>query len=190
VHRTVSSLIEVNQDSGKVLRSLHLPSIHLQPLALDTATNRLFVNLADRNTIAVVDRNSFRILAQWPVGAAKRNSAIAFDSASHRLFVVGEPGAMVVMNSDTGKVTDTIAVPADADDLTFDEKSHRLYVPGGDGFLGVYDSSNPDRVREVARIATPKGARTGLLMPSARKYLLAASQTSRMSAAVLIFDIS
>ncbi len=184
-----STLIAVDPDTGAVLKSAALPSIHLQPLALDAATNRLFVNLADKNMVAVVDRDSFRLLAQWPTGAAKRNSAIALDSAKHRLFVVGEPGAMAVLNSDTGKITNTVSIPADADDLAFDQTRHRLYVPGGDGFVGVYDASDPDHIKEVARIVTPKEARTAMLIPEEHKYLLAASTVGSHLAAVLIFDV-
>jgi DNA-binding beta-propeller fold protein YncE len=184
-----STLIAVDPDTGDVLKSVALPSIHLQPLALDTAANRIFVNLADKDTVAVVDRDSFRLLDQWPTGAAKRNSAIAFDGVNHRLFVVGEPGAMAVLNSDTGKITNTVSIPADADDLAFDEVAHRLYIPGGDGFLGVYDTTDPEQVKEVARIATRKEARTGMLIPSEHKYLLAASEIDGNAAAVMMFDV-
>src|SRR5271168_2172698 len=52
-----------------------LPSMHLQPLALDAATSRLFVNLADKNMIAVVDSDSFPRARvpdswDWPVGVS------------------------------------------------------------------------------------------------------------------------
>jgi hypothetical protein len=184
-----STLIAVDPESGVVLKSAILPSVHLQPLALDAATNRLFVNLADKNIVAVVDRDNFRVLAQWPTGAAKRNSAIAFDSVRHRLFVVGEPGALTVLNSDTGSITDTVSIPADADDLALDQAQHRLYVPGGDGFIGIYDTSNPDHLKELARIATPKEARTAMLIPEEHKYLLAASAVGSEPAAVMIFDV-
>jgi DNA-binding beta-propeller fold protein YncE len=189
VKRQRSTLIAVDPDKGAVLKSVALPAIHLQPLALDAATNRIFVNLADKDMVAVVDRDSFRLLAQWPTGAAKRNSAIAFDGVKHRLFVVGEPGALAVLNSDTGEITNTVSIPADADDLAFDEVAHRLYIPGGDGFLGVYDATDPDHVKEVARIATRKVARTGMLIPSEHKYLLAASEIDGNAAAVMIFEV-
>jgi DNA-binding beta-propeller fold protein YncE len=189
VNSKVSTLIAVDPDTGAVLKSAVLPSIHLQPLAMDAATNRLYVNLADKNMVAVVDRDSFKLLAQWPTGAAKRNSATAFDNVKHRIYVMGKSGSLTVLNTDTGKITNTIPVPSDADDLAFDESAHRLYVPGGDGFLGVYDVTDPDRAKEVARIAARKNARTGLLLPSEHKYLLAASETDGKPAAVLIFDV-
>jgi len=187
VKLSTSTLIAVNADTGAVLKSTPMPSIHLQPLALDPSTGRLFVNLADKNIVAVVDRDSFKILAQWTTGAAKTNSAISFDAVHHRLFVVGEPGVMVVLNSDTGKITDTISVPASADDLAFDEIQHRLYVPGGDGYLGVYDSTDPDHVKEIARIATRKEARTAMLVPQEHKYILAAPAVDGKPAAVMIY---
>jgi DNA-binding beta-propeller fold protein YncE len=189
VKRQRSTLIAVDPDTGVVLKSVTLPGIHLQPLALDPATNRLFVNLADKGMVAVVDRDSFRLLAQWPTGAAKDNSAIAFDGAKHRLFVVGEPGALAVLNSDTGRITNTVSIPSDADDLAFDKTTHRLYVPGGDGFLGIYDATDPDHVKEVARTATRRDARTGMLIPSEHKYLLAASAVDGKAAAVMVFDV-
>lgn len=189
VNSKVSTLIAVDPDTGQVVKSVALPSIHLQPLTMDATTNRLFVNLADKNAVAVIDRGNFRLLAQWPTGAATRNSAIAFDDDKHRIYIMGRRGALIVMNSDTGKITDTISVPADADDLAFDESVHRLYVPGGDGFLGVYDVLDPDHAREIARIITRKDARTGLLLSREHKYLLAASETGEKPAAVLIYDV-
>ena len=189
VQSKVSTLISVDPDTGDVLKSAPLPSIHLQPLAMDAATNRLFVNLADKGTLAVLDRDSFKLLALWPVGAAKRNSAIIFDAAMHRLYVMGKVGFMTTLNSDTGEITDTISVPQGGDDLAFDNAAHRLYMPGGSGFIGVYDVTEPDRIKEASRVTTRMGASTGLLIPSEHKYLLAAPATKETSAAVLIFDV-
>jgi WD40 repeat protein len=189
VNLPASTLVAIDPDTGTVEKSVTLPSIHLQPLALDAATNRLFVNAADKNMVDVVDRDSLLLLAQWPTGPAKQNSAVAFDGSHHRLFVVGEPGWLAVLNSDTGVITDTISIPARADDLAFDEARHRLYIPGGDGFIGIYDATDPDHVKEVARIATPKEARTAMLLPEERKYFLAASAVGAHPAAVLIFDV-
>jgi hypothetical protein len=44
-------------------------------------------------------------------------------------------------------------------------------------------------VKEVARIVTRKEARTGMLIPSEHKYLLAASEVDGKPAAVMIFDV-
>jgi hypothetical protein len=67
--------------------------------------------MPDVNDDIGVDRYSFRLLAHWPIGAAKENSATAFDGVKHRLFVVGAPGALAVLNSDTEKITNTSIHP-------------------------------------------------------------------------------
>lgn len=190
VHLPGSKLLEVNPDTGAVLRSVSLPSVHLQPMALDPVTNRLFVNMADKNTVAVVDGDSLRIVAEWKIDVARDNSPIAFDGFHHRLFVVcGDPGVLVVLDSDTGKITRSISVPADADDMDFDSSTHRLLIPGGDGFLGVYDVSDPDRVKQVGRIATRKGARTGMLIAGEHRYILAEPAVGENAAQVILFEV-
>jgi DNA-binding beta-propeller fold protein YncE len=189
VHLPSSTLLAVNPDTGAVLRSVSLSSIHLQPMALDPATNRLFVNMADKDSIAVIDSDSLRMVAEWKIDVAKDNSPIAFDSAHHRLFVVcGDPGTLAVLDSDTGRITNTISVPADADDMDFDKSNHRLFIPGGDGFLGVYDVSDPDQVKQVGRVATRKGARTGMLVPREHRYVLAAPAVADDTAQIMVFD--
>ncbi len=189
VHLPGSKLLAVNPDTGAVLRSVSPPSVHLQPMALDPVTNRLFVNMADKNTVAVVDGDSLRTVAEWKIDVAKDNSPIAFDGSHHRLFVVcGDPGVLAVLDSDSGKITNTIPVPADADDMDFDVRNHRLFIPGADGFLGVYDVSDPDRVKQVGRIATRKGARTGMLIPGEHRYILAEPAVGEDVAQIVVFD--
>ncbi len=190
VHLSDSSLLAVNPDTGIVLKLVFIPSIHLQPMAFDPVTNRLFPNMADKDTIAVLDGDSLRMIAEWKINVAKGNSPIAFDSAHHRIFVVcDDPGVLVVLNSETGRITNAISVPADADDMDFDASSHRLYIPGGDGFLGVYDTRDADRVTQIARIVTHKGAKTGLLIPSEHKYIVAAPASGKNAAEVMVFNI-
>lgn len=131
------------------------------------------------------------ILAIWPVPPAKQNAMIAFDEPSHRLYVVcRDPGMVVVMNSDTGQVTNTQPAPLRADDLMFDRASHRLYVPGGEGYVGIYDTSDPDHLKKIARVKTAPGAKTGLLLPNRGELILAASPgDTKNVAAVLTFSI-
>ncbi|WP_162854507.1 YncE family protein [Sphingobium estronivorans] len=183
-----STIIAIDPDTGKVLQSAELPSIHLQPIALDPANNRLFVDMADTNMVAVVDAKTLRLRAQWPVGKAERNSAIAFDALHHRLFVIGRRGFMTVLNADTGAITQTVDVPTDSDDIAFDAARHRVYVPGGDGLLGVYDVSRPDQTVEIKRLVTPKGARTGLLISSRRQYIVAAPTDGSNGASLVVFN--
>jgi hypothetical protein len=79
------------------------------------------------------------------------------------------------MDSDTGAVVSTASAPLRADDVMMDIATHRLYVPGGEGYIGVYDTSHPDQIQQIAKVTTAPGAKTGLLLPDLKKMLLAAS---------------
>jgi hypothetical protein len=181
----------INPDTGEKLGKVEFSDNHVEALALEKEGNRLFINLAQTNKIAVVDRKKMAILATWPVPPAKVNAMVAFDEPHHRLYVVcRDPGMVVVMNSDTGEVTNTLSAPLRADDVMFDRESHRLYVPGGEGFVGIYDTSDPDHLKQVARVKTAPGAKTGLLLPNDGELILAASPGDTKSvAAVLTFSI-
>lgn len=188
VRLQTSTLLAIDPDTGAVLKSVELPSLHLQPMALDPGSHRLFVNMPDKSTVAVLDTNSLHTIAEWKIVGAKGNSPIAFDRQHHRLFIVcSDSGVMVVLNSDTGVETYRIAVPTDADDMDFDSSAHRLYIPGGDGYLGIYDASVPDHIRQIMRIATRRGARTGLFIPKKHRYVLAAPANDGRAAQVMIY---
>jgi hypothetical protein len=58
VGETRSTLQAVNPDTGDVLKSVTVDAMHLQPMALDLRTGRLFVNLADQNAIGIYDRDT------------------------------------------------------------------------------------------------------------------------------------
>lgn len=181
----------VNPDTGAKLGKVEFADNHVEAMALDPTSRRLFINLAQTNKIAVVNRKTMKILATWPVLPAKQNAMVAFDAPNHRLYVVcRDPGMVVVMNSDTGEVTNTLPAPLRADDVMFDRESHCLYVPGGEGYTNVYNTSNPDHLKLMARVKTAPGAKTGILLPKRGKLILAASPgDTKNMASVMTFAI-
>jgi DNA-binding beta-propeller fold protein YncE len=166
----------INPDTGKKLGQIVFNDNHVEAMALEKNGDRLFINLAQTNKLAVVNRKTLTEIAEWPVPPAKANAMVAFDEAAHRLYVVcRDPGMVVVMNSDTGAVVSTAPAPLRADDVMMDLATHRLYVPGGEGYLGIYDISDPDHVKQVGKVTTAPGAKTGILLPDAKILMLAAS---------------
>jgi len=134
------------------------------------------VNLAQTNKLAVVDRKTMKEIAEWPVPPAKMNAMVALDEEQHRLYVVcREPGMVVVMDSDSGKVISTAPAPLRSDQVLYDGPAHRFYVPGGQGYMGIYDTSDPNHIKQVAKVTTAPGAKTGILLPQEHKIILAAS---------------
>lgn len=188
VNMKTASLEAVDPTTGALRGSVTFQDNHVEAMALEKHGPRLFINLAQTNKIAVVDRRIMKTIALWPVPPAKMNAMVAIDEAQHRLYVVcREPGMVVAVNSDTGAVISTQPAPSRADDEFYDEASHRLYVPGGDGYLGIYDTSAPDHVKLLSKVPTAPGAKTGLLLPRLHELVLAASPGDTANTAKVLF---
>ena len=172
----------VNPDTGERLGGVSFNDNHVEAIALEEDGDRIFVNLTEHSKMAVVDRKTMKEIAEWPIPPAKQNAMVALDEAQHRLYVVcranlsEQPaGTVVVMNSDDGKVIGTQAAPLRSDQVMYEASSHRLFVPGGQGYMGVYDTSDPNNLKTVAKVTTAPGAKTGIVLPEMRKVVLAAS---------------
>lgn len=176
VDMATADLEAINPSTGQLLGKIEFKDNHVEAMALEKNGNRIFINLAQTNKLAVVDRTTMKEIAEWPIAPAEQNAMVAFDEPHHRLFVVcRKPGMVVVVNSDTGEVTNTLPAPLRADELLYDAAASRLYVPGGEGYLGVYDTSDPDHLKEVAKVTTAPGAKTGILLPDKKEIVLAVS---------------
>jgi DNA-binding beta-propeller fold protein YncE len=185
------NLEAINPDTGAKLGSVTFPDNHVEAMAFVDGDPRIFLNLAQTNKIAVIDRKSMKVVTTWPVPPAQQNAMVAFDPAQHRLYVVTRsPGMVVVMNSDTGAVVGTLPAPLRADEVQYDESTHRLYVPGGEGYLEIYDTSDPNRLQVVEKVTTAPGAKTALLIPAMHRLFLAVSPgDSKAMAKMLTYEV-
>jgi len=189
VGQSTSTLQTVDPDTGKVLRSVTVDALHLQPMALDSRTGRLFVNLADQRQIGIYDQDSLNRIGTWRIPLGSGNSPIAFDSEQRRLFVVaGSPGILLELNADSGALESSIPTPPSPDDMEFDPATKRVFVPGN-GALSVYDASLPGHIHLLDRVETGKNARTGILFTSATRYAVAVPALDGRVARVLMFDV-
>ena len=191
VDMKTANLEAVNPDTGDRKGLVTFPDNHVEAMAFADGDPRLFINLTQTNKLAVVDRNTLKVLAVWPVPTAQQNAMVSFDPAQHRLYVVcRQPGMVVVMNSDTGVVVSTQPAPLRADEVQYDAHSHRLYVPGGEGYMGIYDTSDADHLKLVEKVTTAPGAKTGILLPDMHRLFLAVSPgESKTMAKVLTYEV-
>jgi DNA-binding beta-propeller fold protein YncE len=191
VDMKTANLEAVNPDTGDRKALLTFPDNHVEAMTFVEGDPRLFINLTQTNRLAVVDRNSMKVLNVWPVPPAQQNAMVAFDQAQHRLYVVcRQPGMVVVMNSDTGAVVGTQPAPLRSDEVQYDANAHRLYVPGGEGYMGIYDTGDPDHLKLLEKVSTAPGAKTGILLPGMHRLFLAVSPgESKAMARVLTYEV-
>ncbi|MDE2349753.1 MAG: hypothetical protein KGL92_14715 [Gammaproteobacteria bacterium] len=186
----MSYLNEIDPGSGRLLRQLRIDSDHTEAIQAEQHGDRLFVNIADKNVVAVIDKKTFKIVARWPIVGAKTNLSMALDEPHHRLFVVTRnPTRMFVLNTDDGATVASVDVPAIVDGVFFDAARQRIYVPGAVGEVGVYQEVDPDHYRELARVPSAIGAKSGLFVPSMNRLYVAASPGKRVGGAVLWYAV-
>ena len=135
--KTPYSLISViDTNNPKRLRDIKISNNHVEAITLEKSGPRLFMNITGKNAVGVMERNKSELSATWPLPAGdKSNVAMAFDEPNHRLFIVTrDPGKLIVMNSDDGKVITEMPAVGMVDDAVFDPQHKRIYL-AGDGAL-------------------------------------------------------
>ncbi len=187
-----SNLVELDPATGKTVKAVHFDADHVEAMAVEQKGPNLFINVTDKNYLAVVDKASGKVVKQIPIKEAQQNAPIAMDEVNRRLFVVTrKPGKLLVLNADTGQTIASFVAPERTDEVVWDADNRRVYVAGGQGYISVVQQDGPDRYREVAKVHSLPGAKTAIIDHAGKRLWIAASpgETTAM-AKVLRFDIS
>lgn len=134
---------------------------------------RVFVNVEDKNEIAVIDTAARKVVAHWAMVGCEEPSGLAYAAEVHLLIAACANGKAEVVSSTSGKVVASVAVGEDPDAAFYDAQRHLAYVPsGGKGTLSVLAVRGPKDVVLIQTVQTRLGARTGALDPkTGRTYL-------------------
>ena len=186
-----SFIVAIDLKKPAKIGELRIESNHVEGIALESSSSRLFANLTDKHAVAVIDRKAMKEIARWPIGSQADNSPMAYDEPHHRLLIVcRKPGTFLVIDSDTGKVVSQSPGPERSDDIAFDPASGRIYVPGGDGRIFVFKQEAADKYELLAKVISEPGAKTCLLVPSLNRFYAAVSPgETKRPGKVLIFQV-
>lgn len=117
------------------------------------------------------------------------NYAMALDEPDHRLFVVTRiPARLLVLDTGTGEIIQTLSAVGDCDDVFFDQARKRIYASGGEGAISIFEQQDADHYKEIARIPTVKGARTSFFSPDLDRLYLAVRRQSSAPAMIQFFE--
>lgn len=126
-------------------------------------TGRVYVNLEDKDVVAVVDLRSRQVVARWPVTPGGHPVGLALDAKAHRLFIgCRNPQKLVVMNDATGQVEASVPIGAGVDATAV--HGTQAFASCRDGSLIVAAQRNQNWVLDQT-VKTPDGARTMGLNP-------------------------
>lgn len=188
-HTPYSLVSVIDTDSAKKLRDIKIHTNHVEAIVLEKSGPRMFLNLTGLGSVGVMDRNRSVLKGTWPLPAGdKLNVAMAFDEANHRLFVVTRnPGKLIVLNSDTGKVVTSLDAVGMVDDMSFDAQHKRIYL-AGDGSVDVFSQKDADNYSLLARVPGSFRAKTAILVPELNRYYLAVPHHDKREAEVRVYE--
>jgi DNA-binding beta-propeller fold protein YncE len=179
----------VDTSTGERVGDIKIDSNRLEAMALEKSGPRLFLNATEKNAIAVIDRSKKAVVTTWPATGCHVNASVALDESHHRLFVACRDGNLVVMDSDAGKVLQTLPISTGVDDIVYDPASQRIYVACGEGFVNVYHQIDADHYLSIGKIPTGPLGKNGLLVPELKEYFVAVPPHGATSAEVLVFAV-
>ncbi len=124
------------------------------------ANGKVFVNLEDKNLIAVIDVAARKVLASWPLTGCEEPTGLALDGKNRRLFSGCHNATLVVMDADSGRIVQTLAIGNGVDAAAYDKDAGLVFTSNGEGNISVIQQEGPDKYTSLANVPTQKGART------------------------------
>ncbi len=158
---------------------------HPESFQLDPAGAKIWANVPDARQVAVLDRNSQRQVAEWPLNV-RANFPMAVDPASRKILIVSrQPAELIAFDADSGERKAETKTCGDSDDVFVDAKRQRIYVICGEGAVDIFKSSMPEFER-VGSVRTVQGARTGLFVPELDRLFVAVRAKGAEPAAIWV----
>ena len=119
---------------------------------------KIFINLPDKNEVAVVDLHARRVVARWPVAPGGEPVGMALDPETHRLFIgCRKPAKLIVMDAQNGDVLAALPIGQGDDAVKFD--AGQAFASCGDGSLTIAGQKDGKWVVDQV-VKTAPGART------------------------------
>ncbi len=150
-HDNGKALWAVDPDARKVVATIAVAE-GPECMAHDAATDRLYLNAKVANLVSVIDTKTYTVVATWPTAPAVGPHGLALDAAHGRVFVSGDNGQLVAIDTKTGKVVATAAIAAHVDQIAFDAGKRRVFCAGPNA-LSVVQASD-EGLKTIATVDT------------------------------------
>ena len=171
-----SWLEEIDPVSLRKIGAVHLDADHVEAMAVEQHGPHLYINVTDKNYVAVIDKATRKVVARWPIHEAAQNALAQLDEDAQRLFIVTrDPARFIVLDTRSGASVASFAAPKRVDAEIFDPANRRIYAPGGEGYIGVYAQADAGHYAELEPVNSAAGAKTAILVPELHRLYLAVS---------------
>jgi hypothetical protein len=167
-----SSVIDPVKET--VIKTIDMGGNPEQPASDGKGT--IYDNNEETNEVVVIDTHALTLKTRWSIKPAGQAVALSLDREHHRLFSAGRnPTALVMMDTDTGKVLQSFPITAGVDANIYDSATGFVFSSTRTGVLHVFREDSPDKLTLVEEIKTEYGAKTMALDPKTQNLFLVTS---------------
>jgi len=143
--------------------------------AVTDGNGRIYVDIEDKDRIAVVDTTKLTVTAQFSLaGKGGGPAGLSYDARNRILFATcRDPATMVILSADDGKILTALPIGRGTDGALFNRASMEAFSSNGaDGTLTVIKENSPTDFVVEQSVATMPGARTSTLDAKTNRILL------------------
>jgi YVTN family beta-propeller protein len=164
-HDNGSDVWVIDPSVSKVVATIKIPGVP-EFMVYDQDQDRIYLNIKTKDTVAVIDPAKNAVIAQWPTAAAVQPHGLALDAPNHRVYVAGGSGKLVVIDTKTGAVTQTLDIVSKVDQIAYDPSTGLLYCAGADK-MSVLRAKGA-KLTAVGELATAATAKNVAIDPATR----------------------
>jgi DNA-binding beta-propeller fold protein YncE len=186
---TLISIIDTKTD--KKVTDIKIDADRIETIRFDAKSPRMFTNMYFKGAVAVIDRMKQAVVDRWNFSQEGKNFAsMALDESDHRLFVhARDPGKVLVIDSESGKLITSLPCVGDYDDAIYDPATRRLFMIGTP-FLKVFQKSEEgDRYDTLGQVPTAFHAETGIFVPQTNRLYIAVNHHGTTDAVVQVYEV-
>ncbi len=138
--------------------------------AVADGLGKVYVNLVDKDQVAVLDTATMTVTARWSTAPGARPTGMSMDRDGRKLFVGCRNQKLVVMGADDGRVIADLPIGAGVDATAF--SAGCALASCGDATLSVARADADGHFKVIQTVATLPGARTMAVDPTGRRIWL------------------
>ncbi len=121
---------------------------------------RVYVNLEDKNSLAVIDARTLAVQSVIPLAGCEEPSGLALDAGARRAFAVCDNHVMVSVDAAAGRVLGSAPIGSNPDGAGYDALAHLAFASCGAGVLNVLAVGADGAPQAAQNVTTERGART------------------------------
>ncbi len=174
----------IDAKDGSIVGTLDLGGAPEQ--AASDGAGHLYVDLEDKDKIAVVDVNTLKVTTNYDLGGKGGGpGGLGYDAKNHILFAFcHEPAVAVILNSDHGIILDTLPIGKGTDGGGFNPATMEAFSSQGDGTLTIIKENSPTSFAVEQTVPTKPRAKTCTLDTKNNQIILIALEPAPKPPAV------